>query len=170
MKIEIVYISTRHTDQLRLAGPSTIRHRAPAHIGMTTASLVAVNTRSLRTSPPPQPLAGPRGEPRPIARLASLVDDVVDHLEAPAATDPVGLIPECNAALEACLDLLRDPGDRDNLVRTARDDLRRLSRLLKLVDGPDIPFVLRQIRRVLGRFDACGGRLVLDDDRGDRIA
>jgi hypothetical protein len=99
-----------------------------------------------------------------ITRLASLVDDVVHRLEAPAESDPTGeLIPECNAALEACLERLREPGDRDDLVRTARDDLRRLARLLKLVDGPDVPFVLRQIRRVLGRFDACGGGLVIED-------
>jgi hypothetical protein len=132
---------------------------------MTTADLVTVDTRPPRSAPPPKPLVGAPGEPRPIARLASLVDNVVDQLEAPMDGETIGiLIPECNAALESCLELLRDPGDRDNLVRTARDDLKRLTRLLKLVDGPDVPFVLRQIRRVLGRFDACGGRLILDDD------
>jgi len=83
-----------------------------------------------------------------------LIEDVVARLETPARPEtPGGLIPECNAALEACLELLRDGGDRDDLVRTARDDLKRLGRLLKLVDGADVPFVLRQIRRVLGRFD-----------------
>lgn len=72
------------------------------------------------------------------------------------------MVDDCNTALETCLELLRDAGDRDNLVRTARDDLNRLNRLLRLVDGPDVPFVMRQIRRVLGRFDACGGRLRTD--------
>jgi hypothetical protein len=106
----------------------------------------------------------PAAEGGPITRLASLVDDVVHRLEEPAGGEPVAaLIPECNAALEACLERLREPGDRDDLFRTARADLKRLSRLLKLVDGPDVPFVLRQIRRVLGRFDACGGGLVVED-------
>ena len=74
------------------------------------------------------------------------------------------LVPECHAALEACLELLRDAGESDDLVRNATDDLQRLARLLKLVDGPDIPFFLRETRRVLGRFDACGGHLVIDGD------
>jgi len=100
-----------------------------------------------------------------IAALASLVDDAVDRLEAPREAAPAArLVPECHAALEACLELLRDAGERDDLVRSATDDLKRLARLLKLVDGPDIPFFLREIRRVLGRFDACGGHLVIDGD------
>jgi hypothetical protein len=100
-----------------------------------------------------------------IAALASLVDDAVDRLEAPReAGQAARLVPECHAAVEACLELLRDAGERDDLVRNATDDLKRLARLLKLVDGPDIPFVLREIRRVLGRFDACGGHLVIDGD------
>jgi len=67
--------------------------------------------------------------------------------------------------VEACLELLRDAGERDALVRKAIDDLKRLARLLKLVvDGSDIAFFLREIRRVLGRFDACGGHLVIDSD------
>ena len=79
---------------------------------------------------------------------------MVARLETPAEHEPPsGLILECNAALEDCLELLRDGGERDDLVRTARDDLRRLGRILKLVDGADVPFVMRQIRRVLGRFD-----------------
>jgi len=90
-----------------------------------------------------------------IGRLAALVEDVVIRLETPAAHRPPGeLIPECNAALEACLELLREDGDGDDRVRTALDDLKRLGRLLKLVDGADVSFVMRQIRRVLGRFDA----------------
>ena len=124
--------------------------------------LVTVNT------PPHESLAvkSPTGthqetEQYPITRmrLASLVDDVIFRLEAPSGNDLAGgLIPECNAALEACLEMMRDAGDGDDRARTARDDLKRLARLLKLVDGPDVPFVLRQIRRVLGRFDACARR------------
>ena len=91
---------------------------------------------------------------------------MVARLETPAGQGPPGrLISECNAALEACLELLRDDGDDDDRVRTARDDLRRLGRILKLVDGPDVPFVMRQIRRVLGRFDACGSSL-LEEHQG----
>jgi hypothetical protein len=117
-----------------------------------------------------RPIASPAPQSRTessqgaIERLASLAEALVVRLEAPATGEPPGeppgaLVSECNAALEACLELLRDPGDRDDLVRTARADLHRLARLLKLVDGADVPFVMRQIRRVLGRFDACGGRL-----------
>ena len=128
---------------------------------------VSVNTRAPNRSPRATSPTGPRQGtgPRSIAGLASLVDEVAARLESAVGDDLAGgLIPGCNAALEACLELLRDPGDRDNLVRTARDDLKRLARLLKLVDGPDIAFVLRQIRRVLGRFDACGGGLVVEGD------
>lgn len=101
-----------------------------------------------------------------IAGLASLVDDAVDLLEATReAGSAARLVPACHAAVEACLELLRYAGERDELVRNATEDLKRLARLLKLVDGPDIPFVLREIRRVLGRFDACGGHLVIDGDR-----
>lgn len=97
----------------------------------------------------------PEPEHRAIERLVALVADVVSRLETPTGHVPPGeLIPECNAALEACLEFLRDVGDRDDLTRTATDDLKRLGRLLKLVDDADVPFVMRQIRRVLGRFDA----------------
>jgi len=83
-----------------------------------------------------------------------LIEDVVARLETPDWPEPPGgLIPECNAALEACLELLRDGGDLDDRVRAAKDDLKRLGRLLKLVDDADVAFVMRQIRRVLGRFD-----------------
>lgn len=100
-----------------------------------------------------------------IAALASLVDDAVDQLDAATGAGPAArLVPGCHAALEACLELLRDAGGRDGLVRDAADDLNRLARLLKLVDGPDIRFVLREIHYVLGRFDACGGHLVIDGD------
>lgn len=103
-------------------------------------------------------------EQRAFRSLASLVDDVAVRLETSARNElPGGLIFECNAALEACLEHLRDVSqgdDRVATVRTARDDLKRLSRLLRVVDTADVPFVMRQIRRVLGRFDACGGNLL----------
>jgi len=109
-------------------------------------------------------LHGP--EHRAIRSLVSLVEDVIIRLEAPAGEAALfGIVPECNAALEACLELLRDAGDRDELLRTATNDLRRLNRLLKLVDGADLPFIMRQLRRVLGRFDAAAGS-VFEDRRG----
>jgi hypothetical protein len=121
---------------------------------------------TLATSPDSPSGTRQTAEQRAIKSLASLVEDVAVRLETSARTElPGGLIPECNAALESCLEQLRDVGDGDNRVATARDDLKRLSRLLKLVDGADVPFVMRQIRRVLGRFDACGGSL-LTEHRG----
>jgi hypothetical protein len=132
--------------------------RRARYLGTTTAAQVIVNTQPPCTPPLGTPSTAALGLDRsPIARLASLVENVVDRLEAPVeSAPPDALVLECNGALEACLEALRDAGDRDNLVRTAREDLRRLYRLLKLVDGDDVPFVLRQIRRVLGRFDARG--------------
>jgi len=102
-----------------------------------------------------------RSERRAIEHLASLVEATATQLETSAGDQPpIGLIPECNAALESCLELLRDAGDHDDLVVTARNDLKRFGRILKLVDGPDLIFVMRQIRRVLGRIDACGDDLL----------
>ena len=102
-------------------------------------------------------LRGP--EHRAIGRLASLIGEVVACLEAPGVPgfdEPLGVaVAECNAALEVCLELQRDVGDRDDLLATARDDLKRLARLLTVVDRADVPFVMRQIRRVLGRFDVA---------------
>jgi hypothetical protein len=134
---------------------------------MPAANSVIVNTPPCG-SPVLRPVAGPRQPPgSPIAGLASLVDHLVDRLEEPTAEPADALISGCNAALESCLELLRDASDRDDLVRTAKDDLQRFARLLKLVDGPDVAFVLRQIRRILGRFDACGGGLAVTRSRGD---
>ena len=126
----------------------------------------SAGTRSRHGSPEPPPTGTRQGAAWcAIAALASLIDDAVDRLEAPREAVPATrLAPECRAAVEACLELLRDAGERDDLVRNATDDLKRLARLLKLVDGSDIPFFLREIRRVLGRFDACGGHLVIGGD------
>ena len=104
----------------------------------------------------------PTGTPQGVAhstieRLVLLVDDVIVQLETPTGHLPPGeLLAECNAVLEACLAFLRDVGDHDDIVCTAIGDLHRLGRILKLVDGRDVPFVMRQIRRVLGRFDGDG--------------
>ena len=93
-------------------------------------------------------------ELRTIGRLASLVGDVVNQLDGKSDVQLLGAVAECNAALEVCLELQRDLVEQDDLIANAKDDLRRLARLLTMVERADIPFVLRQIRRVLGRFDA----------------
>ena len=85
--------------------------------------------------------------------MVSRLERQAEHLSAGE------FIPECNAVLEACLEFLSDVGDRDDLVPTAIDDLNRLGRILKLVENANVPFVTRQLRRVLGRFDTCGGSL-----------
>jgi hypothetical protein len=91
----------------------------------------------------------------PLGRLADLVEDVVTHLETTADQPLPGAVAECNAALEMCLEARREAPGRGSTV-AARDELRRLARLLKVVEQPDSVLVLRQIRRVLGRFDSCG--------------
>ncbi|HEU4726522.1 MAG TPA: hypothetical protein VFT22_01475 [Kofleriaceae bacterium] len=81
---------------------------------------------------------------------------MVARLEHAATGEPLGgILTECTEEIESYLELQRDGGDRDELVAVARDDLRRLGRLLMIVDHADVPFVMRQIRRVLGRFDFC---------------
>jgi len=65
------------------------------------------------------------------------------------------MVAECNAALEGCLEAQRDGRDRDDRETTATD-LKRLLGLLAVADRADMVFVMRQIRRVLGRFDVCG--------------
>lgn len=110
------------------------------------ASLVAVATSSTQ--------AAPRENRSLLARLPSLIGDVALRLEGPADDQLVAAVSECNGAIERYLELQRDVDDRDELVATAADDLRRLARLLVVVDRADAPFVMRQIRRVLGRFDA----------------
>ena len=89
-------------------------------------------------------------EPRALGRLADLVEDVVTYLETTADHPTPGAVAECNAALEVCLEARREVPGRGSVL-AARDELRRLARLLK-----DSVLVLRQIRRVLGRFDSCG--------------
>jgi hypothetical protein len=92
-------------------------------------------------------------EQRAVGRLATLVGDVVSRLELPADDRLQGSIAECNSALELFLEMQRDACDRDEHRPSAGDDLRRLARLLSFVDRADVPLVLRQIRRVLGRLD-----------------
>jgi hypothetical protein len=97
------------------------------------------------------------GDPsRGFAHLATLVDDVVLRLESSAVKAPLcDVVAECNAALELCLDAQRATRVRESSV-TAHDELKRLARLLTVVEVPDAAIVMRQIRRVLGRLTHCG--------------
>ncbi|HET9627492.1 MAG TPA: hypothetical protein VFP84_39315 [Kofleriaceae bacterium] len=85
-----------------------------------------------------------------IGRLPPLVEDVVACLDSTSDALASAVV-ACNAALEHCLESAR--GRRDDHTANARDDLQRLLRLLAIVERDDVPFVLRQIRRVLGRLD-----------------
>lgn len=88
-----------------------------------------------------------------IGQLASLMIDVAAQFDPQRPRQPVpDMVAECNAVIEGCLEAHR-PSDRESIT-AARDELRRLAKLLTIVDTADIAMVLRQIRRVLGRFDA----------------
>jgi len=92
-----------------------------------------------------------------IGQLAALVGDVVSQLERARAGEPLQrMVAECNAALEGCLEAQRDGREREDREATATDDLKRLVGLLAVAERTDVVFVMRQIRRVLGRFDARG--------------
>lgn len=92
-----------------------------------------------------------------IGQLATLVGDVVSQLErAPAGAPLQRMVAECNAALEGCLEAQRDGRDREDRETTATDDLKRLVGLLAVAERTEVVFLMRQIRRVLGRFDVCG--------------
>jgi hypothetical protein len=98
-------------------------------------------------------LRGP--EHRAIGRLADLVGEIVTRLERQGDDPPLyGAVAECNAALEVCLEAQRESRVRESVV-TAPDELKRLARLLTMVEVADAVIVMRQIRRVLGRFDVC---------------
>jgi hypothetical protein len=101
-------------------------------------------------------------EPRTIGRLAALVVDVATQLDTSLDTStsrqplPTA-VAECTEVLEGCLRAQRDAADRDESMATTTDELRRLARLLTVVDRADLAIVLRQLRRVLGRFDVVAG-------------
>jgi hypothetical protein len=82
------------------------------------------------------------------------VRDVIRLLETSGPHEPLrGVVARCNASLEDCLASERERREHDAGAGSARDDLKRLARLLAEVEPADAPMVMRQIRRVLGRFD-----------------
>lgn len=107
--------------------------------------------------------AAARGpEQRTIGRLAALVIDVATQLDTSLDTSTSRMplptaVAECTEVLEGCLQAQRDAAARDESMTTSKDELRRLARLLTTVDRADLAIVLRQIRRVLGRFDVVAG-------------
>lgn len=116
-------------------------------------------------------LSTSRTEPRALGRLAAQIAEVVAQLDGGAASAVdrgewlrerassdarlQAAVGECVASIEQCLELARAADELDDLAVHARDDLRRLGRLLTIVDRADVPFVLRQLRRVLGRLDGA---------------
>lgn len=101
-----------------------------------------------------------RPEPRAIGRLAAQIAEVVAQLDRPSSDARLqAAVVDCVASVEQCLELARAAAEDDDLALHARDDLRRLARLLTVVDRADVPFVLRQIRRVLGRLDGADALL-----------
>ena len=91
---------------------------------------------------------------RLVHQLASLVVALADNLEAPQArADVPSAIAECNHMLEICLEAQRAEREQRQAPRATSEELKRLVELLPAVDRADVALVLRQIRRVLGRFD-----------------
>jgi hypothetical protein len=100
------------------------------------------------------PLAKARGaEDAAIGQLAALMIDVAAQFDPQRPRPQPDMVAECNAVIEGCLEVHR-PSDREASLVAAKDELRRLAKLLTIVDIADVAMVLRQIRRVLGRFDA----------------
>jgi hypothetical protein len=133
----------------RLPGNDSPSITASARTGTTAAALCIVTPHRPSSTSPTTPTAE-------LAGLATMVDDVVLRLDGSAFGAPLSdVVAECNAALELCLETQRASRVRESSV-TARDELRRLARLLTVVEAPDAAIVLRQIRRVLGRLTHCG--------------
>jgi len=121
---------------------------------LVTAHQQALSLAAL--GPSLTPLTGTlRGsEPRAIGRLASLVGDVVAHLETTPVDAPLHhVVAECNAALEVCLEAQREDRDGEGAASAVSEDLKRLVRLLAIVDGAEAPVIMRLIRRTLARLD-----------------
>jgi hypothetical protein len=126
---------------------------AVSHSPLQVLSAASANIATLR----PAAVRGPEPRPAPaIGELASLVAGVASQL---GRDRPPAMLAECTELLDSCLAAQRDAGraHRDGSPQATRDELARLARMLTAVDPADVALVLRQIRRVLGRFDACSG-------------
>jgi hypothetical protein len=92
-----------------------------------------------------------------LADVMREVRDVIRNLEAhgaPGVRGPLqGAVARCNASLEHCLETERERRDREASVNTAKEELKRLAVLLAKVEPADAVIVMRQMRRVLARFD-----------------
>lgn len=113
---------------------------------------LAVATSGSSTGPITVSLRGP--ENRALGRLSLLVGNVVSSLEGRAGGEPLSkAVAECNTALEAALEANRESSQHEGSVSAASDELKRLAKLLMTVDRAEAAIIMRQIRRVLGRFD-----------------
>lgn len=81
--------------------------------------------------------------------LAHLIVD----LDAARPDDLRSLVRACNAAVEAALEAMRSD-ERTPKAPTGRE-LARLAELLLTAEPHAVGAVMRQIRRALGRLDAC---------------
>lgn len=117
-------------------------------------SVVESNDAGARKDRGPPTHRSPGGPDRTIGRLATLVTQVVECLDASADEVLYAAVARCNAALEAYLEAQREREAREDPAAVTRDELVRLAQLLTAVDRADAALVMRQIRRVLGRFDS----------------
>jgi len=87
--------------------------------------------------------------------VMSLLERLIANLDAPHSENLGPLLHACDAALEAALEAARaharEPSSPDGR------ELAWLVELLLTAEPRSIIGVLRQIRRVLGRIDACAG-------------
>lgn len=135
------------------------QQHVPAAVLATDSALaepVDAGARRDRSQPAltlPGIVAPERPEPRALARVVSLVEEVIACLDAPSLDQPLrATVAQCNAELESCLEAERERA-RDGAAPSAQDELRRLARQL-VSDRADTTVIMRRIRRVLGRVDA----------------
>jgi hypothetical protein len=152
------------TDEPLFGGPTVVIEFEVAIVGRSgtaTAASDIVNAQhiSLATvtgsGSTTSMAVSPRDPDSSLTALVRDVRDVIRHLEAPGPHEPLrGVVAKCNASLENCLESERERREGDASAGSARDELKRLVALLAKVEPADAAMVMRQIRRVLGRFDA----------------
>lgn len=120
---------------------------------MTVAAPADAGSRRDRSQPALRLPGGSTPAPpdsRGLTRLADLVEAVVACLDLPVDEPLHAVVAECNAELEACLEVERE---HEPTAASAQDELRWLVRQLRS-ERADTTLVMRRIRRVLGRVDA----------------